>query len=69
MTPSGTNWFERHVTESLERIETAVEKIPELDKRILLLEERGRARASLYGLLGGLVPAIGVLIYWIVNGV
>ena len=38
-------------------------KVDDIQERLVRVEERTSRKASLYGLLGGLLPAICVLIY------
>lgn len=49
----------------LSRLET---KVDDLLDRMTRIEERARARAGMWGLMGGALPSIGVFIYWLVAG-
>ncbi len=72
--PETTNgWFQRHVTEALERIEKKQEEhsraLEQLSQRVVLVEERQRMKAAVYGFLGGLVGPLAVLVYWLAEHV
>jgi hypothetical protein len=58
------DWFEKHVVESLDRIEGSLTKVQEndaaQDTRIAVLEERHSfLRTSLFGFLGGVFTLVG----------
>ena len=42
-------------------------KVDDIKERLIRLEERTSRKAGLYGLLGGLIPAVGVLTYWLMS--
>lgn len=42
-------------------------KVDNITERLIRLEERTSRKAGLYGLLGGLIPTVGLLIFWIVS--
>ena len=60
------------VTVELEQVlhdmlKTLTEKVDDIQERLTRLEERTSRKAGLYGLIGGLVPAVGFFIYWVMS--
>lgn len=41
--------------------------IIEILQRVARLEEKGTRRAAFYGVLGGFLPSIGLVIWWLVG--
>ena len=71
-TPEGASWFERHV---IHRLDTLAEQVGVIDTKlddvrqtVPRLEERVRLTAVLFGVLGGFLPAVAVLIYFAIKG-
>jgi len=48
-------------------VQTLDEKVDDIKERLIRLEERTSMKASFYGVLGGLVPAVCVLLYWVMS--
>lgn len=48
----------------LSRLETKVDQVLDRTTRI---EERARAKAGIWGLVGGALPSLGVFVYWLVG--
>lgn len=42
-------------------------KIDNILERLIRLEERTSRKAGLYGMIGGLVPAVGFFVYWLMS--
>ena len=56
------SWFERHVTESLDRIENKVDALMERElqreQRLTRVEERTTLRSSLFGAIAGFLAGL-----------
>jgi len=66
-TSNGWNEWSRHVLAELKRLSTAVENLEQ--GRLADREDIGKliVKSGLTGLLGGVIPALGVLIYFLVK--
>lgn len=62
-------WFEEYVVhrldETSERLDRFEKKLDGLLVMVPRLEERGRIVAILFGVLGGFLPTLGALIYFV----
>lgn len=51
----------------LDKLTALERKVDVLTEKVIRLEERSSRKAGLYGLMGGLIPAMVVLVYWMVT--
>ena len=60
-------WLRAHIQSLERRMESRFDavdaKLDDYAERMVRLEERTKLRASMWGVLGGALPAAGVLIY------
>ncbi len=61
MTDNG--WLREHIKSLERKVDGIDRKLDDHSERMVRLEERTKLRASMWGVLGGALPAAGVLIY------
>ncbi len=61
MTDNG--WLREHIKSLERKVDGIDRKLDDHSERMVRLEERTKLRASMWGVLGGAIPAAGVLIY------
>ncbi len=67
--PNDNGWTEwsKHVLAELKRLNGCVEKIEKVQQDILVEMSALKVKSGVWGLLGGAIPAVIVLIWWIVK--
>jgi len=67
MSPDGWNEWSRHVLSELERLNTCYERLAEQQNRICVEIARLQVKAGVWGFAAGLLPALGVFLWWLVT--